>query len=99
METYEGLCGIFCLVFGIAGIIIYVLYQCEKETVEELESQVNSYAAQLHAEKDISNNLEKEIVKLREENLALRQNKSKEKVKRFLGEINERIIHEHEFYV
>lgn len=38
METYECWCGLFCLVFGIAGIIIYALYQCEKETVEELES-------------------------------------------------------------
>ena len=67
--TYEGWCGLFCLVFGIIGFIIYMLYQDVKDTIENLELQSNSYAAQLRAEKDISNNLEKEVIRLRKNSI------------------------------
>ena len=77
--TYEGWCGLFCLLFGIFGLFFYMLYQNANDTIKTLESQSSSYAAELRAEKDISNNLEKEVTRLRKEIQELRQTKSKEK--------------------
>lgn len=58
-----------------------MLYQNANDTIKTLESQSSSYAAELRAEKDISNNLEKEVTRLRKEIQELRQTKSKEKNK------------------
>lgn len=79
--TYEGWCGLFCLLFCIFGLFFYMLYQNANDTIKTLESQSSSYAAELRAEKDISNNLEKEVTRLRKEIQELRQTKSKEKNK------------------
>lgn len=79
--TYEGWCGLFCLLFCIFGLFFYMLYQNVNDTIKTLESQSSSYAAELRAEKDISNNLEKEVTRLRKEIQELRQTKSKEKNK------------------
>lgn len=79
--TYEGWCGLFCLIFALIGLIIYMLYQDAKNTIENLESQSSVYAAKFWAERDITKNLEEEVIRLRKENQELQQNKSKEKNK------------------
>lgn len=69
------------LFFVIIGVIVYSFYQDRKDAIENLKSQFDCYAARFQAEQSISNCLEKENLKLREEIQTLRQNKSKEKNK------------------
>lgn len=69
------------VIFVAIGVIVYSLYQDQKDAIEDLKSQFDCYAAQFQAEQSISNYLEKENLKLREEIQTLRQNKSKEKNK------------------
>ena len=69
------------IVFVIVGIIVYYVYQDQKDAVENLKSQFDCYAAMLQAEQFKSNSLEKENSKLRKEIQTLRQNKSKEENK------------------
>lgn len=69
------------VIFVTIGVIVYSLYQDQKDAIEDLKSQFDCYAARFQAEQSISNCLEKENLKLREEIQTLRQNKSKEKNK------------------
>ena len=69
------------VIFVAIGVIVYSLYQDQKYAIEDLKSQFDCYAAKFQAEQSISNYLEKENLKLREEIQTLRQNKSKEKNK------------------
>lgn len=69
------------VIFVAIGVIVYSLYQDQKDAIEDLKSQFDCYAAKFQAEQSISNYLEKENLKLREEIQTLRQNKSKEKNK------------------
>lgn len=75
--------GAACFVFSFVFLdcFFYMLYQNANDTIKTLESESSSYAAELRAEKDISNNLEKEVTRLRKEIQELRQTKSKEKNK------------------
>lgn len=69
------------IVFVIIGVIVYYVYQDQKDAVENLKSQFDCYAAILQAEQFKSNSLEKENLKLRKEIQTLRQDKNKEKSK------------------
>lgn len=69
------------VIFVAIGVIVYSLYQDQKDAIEDLKSQFDCYAAKFQTEQSISNYLEKENLKLREEIQTLRQNKSKEKNK------------------
>lgn len=69
------------VIFVTIGVIVYSLYQDQKDAIEDLKSQFDCYAAKFQAKQSISNYLEKENLKLREEIQTLRQNKSKEKNK------------------
>ena len=69
------------VIFVIIGVTVYSLYQDQKDAIEDLKTQFDCYAARLQAEQSISNCLEKENLKVKEEIQTLRQNKSKEKNK------------------
>lgn len=69
------------VIFVTIGVIVYSLYQDQKDAIEDLKSQFDCYATKFQAKQSILNYLEKENLKLREEIQTLRQNKSKEKNK------------------
>lgn len=56
------------VIFVAIGVIVYSLYQDQKDAIEDLKSQFDCYAAKFQAEQSISNYLEKREFKVKGRN-------------------------------